>query len=190
MSLDGKDALKVYEFSVVEGYEWVRPIDDDDFESFRQFDGTPRFDRWSPVAVRLITEDERGRSFAASDFPWLGQHAPIMRPRAAACIRECVPPEDAELLPLLCAEVELVLLNPLQVVDALDLERSSLVRFPSSGRVMTVKSHVFRADRLSGLSVFRVPDLLRTAVFVTEPVVDAVREAKLEGVAFRLLWES
>ncbi len=183
-------SLRVYEFSVVEGYEWVRPIAEEDFELFRQFDGTPCLDRWRPIPVGLVKEDEHGQRFAPSEFPWLGEHAPIMKPSAAACIRGCVPGDEAELLPLLCEEVELTLLNPLRVVDALDLERSTMVRYPSSGRIMTVKSLVFEAVKIDGLTVFRVPELLRTAVFVTGPLVDAVTDAGFEGVGFNLLWET
>ena len=111
-----------------------------------------------------------------------------MRPRAVDVLRATLG-EDGEMLPLDCPEADLKVLNVLRVVDALDLERSKLVRFPSTGRIMTVESHIFHAERLRGVKVFKVPELLRTEAFVTDEVVKLVESSGLKGVGFRLVWD-
>jgi hypothetical protein len=180
--------MKVYRFSVQAGYEWVVAHSHADFEVFRGFDGTSRSAGWRPVPVKLVKQDERGKPYAESDFPWLGEHAPVMRPRAVGVLRSMLG-GDGELLPLDCPGADLKVLNVLQVVDALDLERSKLVRFPSTGQIMTVESHVFHAERLDGVKVFKVPELLRTEAFVTYEVVNLIQSVGLKGVGFRLVWD-
>jgi Immunity protein family (Imm11) len=180
--------VKVYRFQVQEGYEWVVPLSDTDFEVFLSFGGSKRATDWRPIEMRLVTEDERGRRFLPSDMPWLGQHAPVMRPRATAALSPVLA-GDGEILPLACRDAQLAVFNTLTVVPALDVERSSVVRFPSSGRIMTVKAHVFRSELLEGVNAFKVPELLRSAVFVSEAVVRAAHQARLNGVGFKLVWD-
>jgi hypothetical protein len=180
--------VKISVFQVQEGYEWVVPVDDADFELFRTLAGSSQTATWKPVQMRLVKEDERGRPFQQSDIPWLGRHAPVLRERAAAALASVLL-RDGELLPLECSEAALVLFNVTTVRDALDLDRSVVVRFPSSGRIMDVKSPVFRPDRLRGVRAFKVPELLRGSVFVNDDVVATAQGAGLVGVGFRLVWD-
>lgn len=97
---------------------------------------------------------------------------------------------DGELLPLACDEAELWVFNPTTVVDALDQDQSELVRFDSSGRIMTVTNYVFQDELVSDSVAFKVPELLRASTFVTERFVDAVKLADLRGVDYEMLWKS
>jgi hypothetical protein len=179
--------VKVYEFAVQEGYEWIAPTDESQFEVFRALDGGSRAADWSPVPMRLIQEDEQGRQLRYSDIPWLGNHAPVLRNPASRALSPALL-TDGELLPLACDEAQLVVFNVTTVLDALDLDQSDVVRFPSSGRIMKVRSHAFRSIP-ADVGAFKVPELLSGPVFVTEEVVAAASGAKLRGVGFELLWE-
>jgi uncharacterized protein DUF1629 len=181
--------MRIYEFEVQESYEWVIPRDEADFDLFRSFDGSARAKAWTPVPMRLVTEDEQGRPLRSSDGPWLGKHAPVLRLEASLALAPILA-NDGELLPLECDEAALVVFNTTTVLDALDLARSTVVRFPSTGRIMKVTSHVFRAERLRGVHAFKVPELLRGSVFVTDEVVSAAQAARLGGVGFRLAWDT
>lgn len=181
-------ATRIYKFEVLEGFEWVLPLDDADFDVFSAFDGTPRREGWAPIRVRLLKEVERGQHLADSDLPWLSSAAPVFRARAAEALGDLLA-EHGELLPLACDEAELRVLNVLRVVDALDFDRSKVVRFPSSGAVLAIESHVFRPERLEGADIFRSPHMRESPVFVSERVVDRAEQAGLRGVGFRLLWE-
>lgn len=182
--------MKVYEFEAQEGYEWVVPVNEAEFEVFRGFDGSARAPDWRPIKMELVTEDEQGRPLLQSDIPWLGKHAPVLRKKAASALAPMLA-GYGEMVPLACDTADLVVFNTTRVlVDALDMDRSAFVRFPSTGRIMKVKAHVFRPERVQGVHAFKVPDLLRGSVFVTDEVVSAVQEAALQGVGFRLLWHS
>ncbi len=65
--------LTVYKFEVIEGQEWIFPADDDDYETFSAMDGRVIQDWIAPV-MKL---DRAERTY--SDFPWLGEHAPILK---------------------------------------------------------------------------------------------------------------
>lgn len=180
--------MTIYEFEPQDGYEWVVPIDESDFEVFRSFDATSRVTSWQPIRMKLLMEDEFGRPFLTSDVPWLGKHAPVLREKAASALRPVLAGRG-EMLPLECDSASLVVFNATTVIDALDLDKSELVTFPSSGRIMKVKSHVFRPNSVRGVQAFKVPQLLRGSVFVSDEVVSAARGAGLQGVGFRQVWE-
>lgn len=177
--------MRVYRPTVDEGFEWVVAVADADFEVFRSFDGSPRRSGWVPVRVRLLTEDERGQPFEESDFPWLGSHALVLRKRAVDALGSVLA-DVGELLPLACDDAELWVLNVCRVVDALDEGRSQLVRF-GTGRIMKVERHIFRPESVEGQLVFKIPQLLRGSVFMTDDFIHVV--TGLRGLGFELVWE-
>jgi hypothetical protein len=138
--------------------------------------------------MRLVKEDEQGHPLLPAEVPWLGKHAPVFKAKASTVLGSVLA-KDGELLPLACDDADLAVFNVTTVPDALDLDRSAVVKFPSTGRIMNVKSHVFRPDRLQDVRAFKLPQLLRGSVFVTHEVVAAAQKAGLIGVGFRLVWE-
>lgn len=46
--------LEIYRPAVPEGFEWVLPVDDDDFETFQGFDGTRLGSSWKPIHVKVL----------------------------------------------------------------------------------------------------------------------------------------
>lgn len=174
--------MRVFEFEVQEGYEWAVPESQDDYDIFSSFDGSPRTTTWTPIRMEFVKEDQ-GHNLLPAEMPWFRHNAPVMKEKAIETLG-AVLAKDGELLPLTCDETDLWVFNMTTVLDALDLERSDLVKF-SSGRIMKVKSYVFRADRLSHVSAFMIPQI--SSLFVTDDVV--ARATKLTGVGFRSLWE-
>lgn len=179
-------ALSIYRPSVPEGFEWVVPKDHADFETFRQFDGTRRKQSWHPVAVELLHVDDDGVRRQPADLPWLGDHVLVLTGRAVGVLGELLLP-FGELLPLACADSELFVYNPLRIVDALDGERSTVVRF-SSGRVMDIRQYVLRSESIRGVHVFKIPEMTRGPLLVSSAVVEAVKNADLRGTEFERVW--
>jgi hypothetical protein len=179
-------ALSIFRPSVPEGFEWVLPRDHVDFETFRQFDGTRRTQSWRPVAVELLRIDDDGLPLQPADLPWLGDHVLVLTSRAVRVLGEVLLP-FGELLPLACADAELFVYNPLMVVDALDGERSRVVRF-SSGRVMDIREYVLRSEAIRGIHAFKIPEMTRGSLLVSSAVVEAVKNADLRGTGFERVW--
>jgi hypothetical protein len=184
----GERVRTVYAPAVLEGFEWALPVDTRDCELFLASAGQRCAETWTPLEMYLLkVDDSSGKRFAYSDCPWFGSHTPILRRPAVEALASLVE-RDAELLPLTCPEAELVALHTYTVLDALDVDQSDIVRFPSSGRVMAIRSYVFRPDALENVVVFKLPQYLRGCTFVTQPYVDAVERAGLVGVGFKRLW--
>jgi hypothetical protein len=180
--------MKIHRFDVRGDQEWVLPVNREDIEVLTSLDGIPRLAQWRPIPVHILKEDE-GKRFAYSDFPWFGRGVPILRRPAVEAVGDLLT-EYGELLPLECDDAELLAFNTCMVVDALDVDRSVVVVGPTTGKIITVEMFAFKEESLSGVQVFKVPQLLLGPVFVDQGLVDFVRAAGLKRVDFRLLWES
>jgi hypothetical protein len=137
----------------------------------------------------MLETDERGQELRPADSPWLGGHALVFRDRAYRAVGEILAPAG-EFLELALEDTSdrLWLFNACCLVDALDEQASDLVRFPSTGRVMKVERHVFRANVASRLTAFRVPQT--RSLFLSGDAVDAISARDLVGAGFELVWQS
>jgi len=95
--------------------------------------------------------------------------------------------EYGELLPLKCRDADLVMYNPTRVIDALDEEASSVIRFPE-GRLMWIRHHVFRADVVTDIDIFKIPNLRVSPTFVSHRFVDRWMASGLKGLEFTHVW--
>jgi hypothetical protein len=150
---------------------------------FRRFDGTPIGVDWRPLDISAEDTDD--------ELALLGDHAllgtiPVFSERAVAALGDVLR-RNGELLSLIYSRQSCLAFNVLTICDALDSSRSKVVRF-SSGRVMLVDEFVFMPERLQGLTIFKIPELLRATVFVTDDFAHRVRSAGLNGFVFREVW--
>jgi len=177
--------LTVYEPGVRPGFEWVLPVDDADHEYLWSLDGNPRHETWRPVQVGRLTVAEDGAPLADADLPWLGGHVLVLRQRAVTALGSLLE-RHGELLPLSCPDADLWLFNTTTVVDALDEERSELVRF-DDGSILAVERYEFRPDAVA--PVFKVPQLLRGPLFVSDEFASASAGAGLTGLDLTEVWK-
>ncbi|MGX7828887.1 imm11 family protein [Actinokineospora sp. 24-640] len=180
------EIVTVYEPRVQPGYEWVAPELDTDHEVFWSLDGTPLGATWRRLPVVRFASEGRDGGSVEADLPWLGTHVLVLRPRAVDVLGPVLV-EHGELLPLACQDADLWLFNVLTVVDALDEERSDLVRF-DEGNVMEVRSCAFVADRVVGLPVFKVPQLLRWSLYFGQDFARLITRSGLTGLGLAQVW--
>lgn len=175
----------IYEPVVAEGYEWVIAVDDRDFETFAEFDGAPRSSSWTPIKVRRTKGDEH-KPGHPSDFPWLGSSSLVFRRRAVDELRDLLE-ASGEVLPLATEDdVELFVLNA-QLVNALDEERASLIKFPGTNRIMHIQKLALVERKIEGLDLFRLPHR-GSPTYVSQRFVDRVNAAGLVGLRFDRVW--
>jgi hypothetical protein len=122
----------------------------------------------------------------ASDSPWLGAHALILRSPSVRVLEPLLL-EYGELLPLACKEADLAIFNATRVVDALDEGSSSLSRF-SGGRIMRATRYALVAEAIAGVEIFRIPNLRVSPTFLSERIVQTWHSAGLRGLEFRRIW--
>jgi hypothetical protein len=176
----------IYKPVVSDGFEWVGGVNFEDWDVFHSFDGTSRAEHWEPVRVERFAAIE-GRDNRPSDFPWLASSTLVLRRRAVDALRSMLEP-GAEILPLATDDgVELFVLNITRVLDdALDEERSTLLRFPDSQRIILIEAAAFREHVVCDVDFFqlRQPQVL----YVGDRFVDRVHAAGLVGLSFVPAW--
>ena len=179
--------MNVFEPMVREGYEWINCVDQADYEVFASFDGSPRKPGWRPLHVVRVRADEHHDS-KASDFPWLGSDALVMRRAAVDALRDILE-ANGEVLPLATEDgVELFVLNA-RVSDALDEANSSLMKFPGTQRIMRIKKVAFVPSAIEGADLFRLPHRA-SATYVSGRFVERVKAARLRGLVFNEVWSA
>jgi hypothetical protein len=166
--------------------ELCHPIRQDDFERINVWvNGIPRRSTWMPIPMRIIREDE-GKTLVKSDSPWLGSHALLFRTSAVDALGPMLR-EYGELLPVECWDADILMYNPTRVIDALDEEASSVIRFDDGGLIM-IRRHVFRADVVADIDIFRIPNFRVSPTFVSHRFVDRWMASGLKGLEFNQVW--
>ena len=174
--------VAIYEIRVEDGREWVIPRSDEDWKSLKElYNGPPRAG-WRSPRVRALKEDE-GRQLRGSDFPSLASQVLVLSEKACRELEGVLVGQGY--LSRLDTEDgrELWVLAP-NAYDCLDEENSRVVRSDEDGRVMVVLRPVFRAPVPNQARIWRLP-YTSSPVFASEDFVNAVAEARLEGLEFR-----
>lgn len=147
--------------------------------------GQPLRQVWDPPEVEELLDHELPTG-PIGDCAYLSA-VPTFSQRAVEALRPLLE-LNGELLPVRCACGEYYVYNVTRVLDALDERQSDVTYFESSGRVMTIDTHVFSAAALVDASIFRIPQIVASTPFVTSRFVSLVHEHALTGFDFLPLW--
>lgn len=179
--------LTVFKLTWSDGYEIAELVNSEDYENlFLALNGVPRADDWKPIEVELFREN-LGEPLLPSDAPYLASGTLLLRATAANRLSGVLA-KYAELLPVRCAQADLLAVNVTNVIDALSQDASAVARFPD-GRIMQIQHHEFHPDVVAGEAMFKIPDLRVSPIFVDQSFVSACRQADIRGLAFARVWE-
>ena len=171
----------------VNNYRSVIYTDEDDIIEFnRRFNGSSLKKTWTSQYKFRFARNPR--LSAKGDTPGLSSHIPVFSSRAVTALSDLLQ-GNGELLPIVCDDEYYSIFNVTRVVDALDEENSELTLF-SDGRIMDIDRHAFFPEKLKGIHVFKIPQIVLMDVFVTDAFVDRVKAADLKGFEFRPVWSS
>jgi hypothetical protein len=184
----GDTAMNVYQWGSDLESRWLTTSTESDIERLL-FDGTSRIEGWAAPKVQWIIENSRDAERSITDCPNLTPGVPALSAQAVLALKQLLA-EAGELLPLDHGSHKYFALNVTKVLSALDETRSTIIRFPSSAQIMTVKTFAFFEEILSGSAVFKESELARSAVFCTDAFVQAVAAANLSGFKFKRVWSS
>ncbi|GAB4543985.1 MAG: hypothetical protein Tsb0020_55510 [Haliangiales bacterium] len=173
--------MRIYKPIGADHYEIIHCVDEEDCDLFYDLDGTSRKDSWTPIQVKRAECEEPGDTLA-SDFPWFGSDVLIFRTRAVVALRDLLD-RHGELLPLATEDDVKLFAFHAWVVDALDEERSKLLRIPDTGQIMYIQKPAFFEDKIRGLDIFRLSFRARPT-YVSERFVERVHQAGLVGLDF------
>ena len=155
-----------------------------------RFDGTSKADGWWP---RIMVRNFDSPKKKLGDYiNKISSDVIILEKNALEKIRHIM--GNVEVLPLACDFGDYWAINVLAVLDCIDYDNSEYVTFDNSFingrlRVMNFKKYVFREDVVRGHHMFKIIDTPRSAIFVDEVFVNAVKEHKITGFEFELVWE-
>jgi hypothetical protein len=167
----------------VERFRWLDLVNSPEFNILSELNDQPAGSAWKVLSAEWI-EDDLNAGKPKSDFPTLGT-TPVFSQRAVDELLDLLV-ENGELLPLAVEDGSYFVYNVTREVDALDEDRSELVRF-STGGVMRIARYEFDPDQVEGLTIFKIPQS-RAKIFVTDAFVGRVRAARLTGFDFSQIW--
>jgi hypothetical protein len=172
--------------SDVDRYRWLALVNEPEMRILNDLHDGPFGPAWKPLRAEWIEEDVTDGK-PKSDFPTLGT-TPVFSECAVETLLDLLV-ANGEILPLDVEGEKYFAYNPTRTLDALDQDRSVIVRFPTTGRILDVKQYVFLSDKLDGSAIFRLP-MFRGRAFVTDEFAARIRDGKLTGFGLREVWSS
>lgn len=181
--------VRVYRPVPMDGYEWALPIEDADFERFRRLGEDARKFVSRPPQMRLLRVDDDGKLLKPAGLPWLGSHVLVLRDSAISVLGPLLAP-FGKVIQLASNDADLAVFNANSLPGVLDEERSEIVRL-GSGRILDIKRPILHDEVLSGVGAFKLPEMPRGDLYLTEDLVDAIRATgQSTGTDFLLVYES
>lgn len=142
-----------------------------------------------PLRLESIAVDDRGKALAPVPLPWVTSLAPCVVTARIAELLTALAPAAVEPLDCVADDGEqLTLVHVLEEREAIDIDKSDLIRYPS-GAIMRIHRLEVHQDQVAGATIFRDPRL-PTTCFVTDAVVDSLARYHLHGWSPELVWDS
>lgn len=177
--------MKVWKmWRVNQKYDDLVPVDEYTVEEMQSYDGRSHKDSWIPKEVKRMQPANKRLLGDLSSY--LGE--PVFSFNALEKLSDLID-NDVEVLPLINDEGDFSLINVTSVLNAINYEKASYKTF-SDGRIMRFIKYVFNEDVIASCNIFKIVDLPRGYVFVTDNFVNAVKKNKLKGFSFDLVWDS
>lgn len=149
------------------------------------YDGRSHKEGWIPKKVKRM---QPANKRLLGDLSWCTT-APVFSEEAIEKLWSLIK-NDVEVLPLDFEERKFSLINVTTVLDAIDYKNAKFERFESSNRIMCFDKFAFREDVIASYNIFKIVDMPRSYVFVTDNFVSAVKKNRLKGFSFDLVWDS
>jgi hypothetical protein len=148
--------------------------------SVELFDGKPISDVWQRMKITLFDEYE-GLKLDLHDMLFF-LFAPAFNEKAMRALYPVIS-QAGELLPATVGSTTYQVLNVTRFIDCLDRRRTNAL-FSMHDLISEYRTLVFREELLTGQYIFKVPQLPKTNVFVTNAFVDLVGKHNLTGLEF------
>ncbi|MDU0204754.1 imm11 family protein [Paenibacillus sp. MAH-36] len=98
--------------------------------------------------------------------------------------------DDIEVLPYLHPKDTYYAINVLNVIDSLDRSMAVLDIDVEYNKVRNIIKYAFHKDRIKHESIFKIPENLRSEIFVTDIFKERVEQTGLTGFRFAEVWDS
>lgn len=172
---------------------WLLKLDVDKYNSFKGYDieeeldirffGSSLLSNWNTPTIEAYYKKRKIAD--VSDF---SSGAPLFNEKAVSMLEEFLKAK-AELLPAYYEGNKYYVVNVINVIDALDYEKSEFVRF-DTGAIMYCTKYFFKSEIVENQHIFKIPLCNYIDIFVSDEFKKQVEEFKLKGFIFVEVWNS
>ena len=177
--------MKIYELEFdVDNYKSIELTENRNADFYQMFDGRSLKEAWDELTVKYYDEDE---GLKTGDAP--GFTIPVFNKKSLDILFTKIK-NEVEILPLRIGNENLYGINVLTILDAVNYEKSDYKMFRDGKRIMKFNKISFKDSIIQGKNIFKIVDLKRSLIFVSEEFKRIVEENGLEGFLFELAWDS
>ena len=97
--------------------------------------------------------------------------------------------EEVEILPIQIDNLEMYVINVINVIDCLDIDKSDIEYF-SDGDIASIKQYFFDLDLLRDVGLFKIPQFSRTEIYATDTFRELVLNSGLTGLDFQNIFST
>lgn len=172
---------------------WLIKLEVDKYNSFNGYDvkeklsvnfyGNNISDKW---VAPSITAYYKKRKIA--DISSFSNGAPLFNEKTIDVLEEFLK-DKAELLPVYHEKSKYYVVNIINVIDALDYEKSEFERF-DTGAIMYCTKYSFKPEIVENQHLFKIPLCNSIDIFVSDDFKKKVEETKIKGLIFVEAWNS
>ena len=166
----------------VNNYKSVQLCERVNAEFYQMFDGTRLWDKWETLKVKYYDDD---KDLRYGDAP--GFIIPAINKKALDALFPLIK-NDVELLSFQLNDEKIYGINVLTIIDAIDYELSQYRTYRDGNRIMAFKKYVFRDEAIEKHNIFKIIDLPRGEIFVSEEFYKAILDNELEGFKLELVY--
>jgi hypothetical protein len=139
--------MKIFQLHAnADDYNFFELVNESDWD-FESFNGTKLLKSWKSFKVKCA----RGKKYPVGDFSSISSSHFILNNRTIG-IFENIFTNNVELLPIEYIE-QCYLMNVINIIDALDVEKSEFERY-DDGRIMFCTKYVFKENVIGNNSIF------------------------------------
>lgn len=178
-----KSNIKVYELWMDHTYRTYETVSKQGYKSY-QFQGEKVKNREFDLILPSVHETEKDKligdvfSVEVSSFCLNEKAYKVLKPYLE---------KHCQIFEILSQDEKIYVVNVTDMIDCLDYDKSEIKRFSSSNRVMRVIKYVFKIEKLTNATIFKLPEFSKAISYVTEEFKNVVEENDIKGFKFKEL---
>lgn len=177
--------MRIYKLDFdVNNYKSIQLCEYVSSDYYQMFDGTSIKDKWTTLKVKYYEDDKELKSGDAPGF-----NIPVLTKKALDVLLPLIN-DDVEILTFQLNDETLFGINVLTVIDAIDYDLSVYRKYRDGKRIMAFKKYVFKEDMLRNKKIFKLIDLPRGDIFISEEINNTIFDSGLKGFKTILVYEN
>ena len=177
--------MKIWKlWAMPDDYECVNAVKSLTFEESHSFDGRSKILNWKPIGLKA----EDGK-LPYGDISSFIPGIPVVSPRVVEVTKDLIQ-DQVEVLPTICSDCELYILNITNIVDAVDYTKAQVKYFPDGKKVLRFIKLAFIREKVYGNHIFKLTEHKLSSPYVSDEFRQRILDNNLTGFKFELVWDS